>query len=181
MPEAEVSLRLAFWLLATGLSDGPIEIAIDGAQVQVNDIVHFEIVKFLESMGWSRPANHSLWQCTWSHAKMPHRINIHSSPGKGDVVAPLRTGQMFRAECKKGPLEKSRSSVEYVRLREALGQILTVEVVGPNDLFAIAVPHAPRFAELAARWRRAPLVRRAGIQILTVSRDGEVHGFEPAV
>jgi hypothetical protein len=38
-------------------------------------------------------------------------LRIHSNPGKGDVVARLRSGGIFRAECKKGsPVEKSKLS-----------------------------------------------------------------------
>jgi hypothetical protein len=92
----------------------------------------------------------------------------------------LTNGQTLRVECKKGPLQASKSSVEYGLIREALGQILTVENVSSTDAFAIAVPHSRRFADLASRWRQAPLVQRARIQILTVDREGVVHGFSPA-
>lgn len=97
-------------------------------------------------------------------------------------MARLRSGIILRAECKKGPLSRSRSSQEYPLIREALGQLLTVEEVGEKDILAVAVPHTDRFAELASRWRKAPLLKRLGIRILTVSRTGTVEGFdeEPA-
>ena len=39
------------------------------------------------------------------------------------------------------------------------------------------MPHSPRFARFAERWREAPLVKRLGILILTVGRDGQVDGL----
>jgi hypothetical protein len=49
--------------------------------------------------------------------------------------------------------------------------------VSKQDLLAVAVPHSPRFAKLARRWREAPLIKRLGIHILTVGRDGDVDGL----
>jgi hypothetical protein len=51
MPEAEVSLRLAFWLLEHIPVDGPVEVAIDGAQVPINDTVHFDLLGFMTAGG----------------------------------------------------------------------------------------------------------------------------------
>ena len=102
-------------------------------------------------------------------------------PGQGDVVARLSTGRTLRVECKKGPLSRSKSSQEYPLLREAIGQLMTVERVEPTDILAVAVPDSPKFNELASRWRNAPLIRRLGLQILTVSRDkGAVSGLNVA-
>ena len=53
-----------------------------------------------------------------------------------------------------------------------------VDEVQVKDVLAVAVPHSPKFAELAVRWRQAPLVRRFGIRILTVDQSGGVTGFE---
>jgi hypothetical protein len=178
MPEAEVSLRLAFWLLDHQIVNGPIEIAIDGAQVRVKDVVHFDLPGFMATIGWRSLGQVDVWQSEWAHTLPSHRIRIHSNPGRGDVVARLRSGRTFRAECKKGPLIRTASSPEYPLLREALGQLLTVEEVTDGDIFAVAVPHSPKFEALAARWRRAPLIKRFGIQILTVDQKGNVLGFD---
>ncbi len=62
-------------------------------------------------------------------------------------------------------------------MREAIGQLMTIEKVPDQALLAIAVPHTPKFESLATRWRKAPLIEQACIQILTVATDGEVHGF----
>jgi len=177
MPEAEVSLRLAFWLLDTGVAAGTVEVALDGAQVQVGGVVTFDIDDFMRRAGWQKRNGDRAWQCDWCSSSASSDIRIHSNPGRGDVVARLRSGRTLRVECKKGPLERSRSSAEYPLLREALGQLLTVAEVEDGDLLGVAVPHSSKFQELAERWRRAPLISRLGILVLTVTQTGEVIGF----
>jgi len=177
-PEGEVSLRLASWLICNDLVAGPVEVAIDGAQVQTAGVVHFDLPAFLVSCGWVKAGTGAAWQCVYSHPDRQIGLRIHSNPGKGDVVAPLRAGGILRVECKKGPLLRSNNSQEYPLLREALGQLLTIDEVQPTDVLAVAVPHSAKFVELAARWRRAPLIRRFGIRILTVDQTGGVTGFE---
>jgi hypothetical protein len=177
MPEAEVSLRLAFWLLDNHVATGLVEVALDGAQVQVGDVVHFEIDDFMGSSGWHKCAMGAAWQCDWRKSATSANIRIHSNPGRGDVVARLKSGHTLRVECKKGSLERSKSSSEYPLLREALGQLCTVAEVNNGDVLGVAVPHSRKFQELAERWRRAPLISRLGILILTVDRSGEVFGF----
>ena len=83
----------------------------------------------------------------------------------------------MRAECKKGPLTRSASSQEYPLLREALGQLITIGEVSEKDILAVAVPYSAKFNELAERWRKAPLISRFGISILTVDQSGSVLGF----
>src|SRR5690349_19427891 len=143
MPEAEVSLRLAFYLLRHGMVTGDVYVAIDGAQVRTSDVIHFALADFLQEHRWQKDAAAVVWQGTYAHADHPHRVVIHSNPGRGDVTAELRTGQTLRVECKKGPLTRSASSQEYPLLREALGQLLTIETIGEHDLLGVAVPHSP--------------------------------------
>jgi len=180
MPEAETSLRLAFFLLQKRLADF-VEVAIDGAQVKTLEKVHFQIREFLvESQCVACEPSNGGWSGTYLHTPSGGKIRIHSTAGLGDVVAQLADGRTFRAESKKGTLVPSTSSQEYPLLREALGQLLTISEVGETDVLAVAVPHSTKFAELAERWRNAPLVRRADIKILTVERNNEVHGLDQA-
>lgn len=175
MSEAEVSIRLALYLLRTGLTGTDIEVAIDGAQVQTAGQVHFALQEFLAASGCTN--SDGTWQGLYRVDGSDAGIRIHSMPGRGDVVAKLASGAILRVESKKGPLGRSRSSVEYPLLREAIGQLMTIEQVHASDVLAVAVPHSPKFSELAARWRKAPLMERLGIHLLTVSRIGEVHGL----
>jgi len=176
MPEAEVSLRLALWLIGRGLAKKRVEVALDGAQIQTGSTQHFDPRRFLSSVGWS-PDDSKNWRTVYRPPAGEAEIRVHSNPGRGDVVAALESGQTLRAECKKGPLSRSRSSQEYPLIREALGQLLTVAEVSDRDILAVAVPHSEKFAELAQRWRDAPLIKRFGIRIITVDVRGGVHGF----
>jgi len=181
MTEAEVSLRLASWLVSQDLVDGVVDVAIDGAQVRTGTAVHFDLSRFLLKCGWAKAAETLGWQCEYSSAALNGRIRVHSNPGCGDVVARLRSGRTFRAECKKGPLGKTKSSPEYRLIREALGQLVTVADVKDDDILAVAVPRSVKSDELAARWRVAPLVRRFCISILAVDQSGRVTGVEEAL
>jgi len=176
MPEAEVSLRLAFWLIKKRLVRQKIDVAIDGAQVYTNKTVHFNLPAFLKDAGWTteQPAK---WQGVYRTPDTPVIINVHSRPGQGDLVANLISGKNLRVECKKGPLSRKSSSPEYRLIREALGQLLTMKEVGEKDILAVAVPHSQKFAELASRWREAPLLKQFRIRILTVDGTGNVEGF----
>lgn len=178
MAEAEVSLRLAEWLIKNKLVTAPVEVAIDGAQVKTGDLIHFDLPGFLLRTRWEKVGTAAAWQCSYVHPDYATGLRIHSRPGKGDVVASLCEGGVLRVECKKGPLERSKSSQEYPLLREALGQLLTVKEVQPSDVLAVAVPHSAKFSDLASEWRKAPLIKKFGIRILTVNQAGEVYGFE---
>jgi hypothetical protein len=177
MPEAEVSLRLAIFLITNNHALSDVKVAIDGAQVQVGDRVIFPLIDFLKANGWYKKELGPRWQGNYYHDKQIPSIVVHSYSGEGDVVTKLNSGLTLRAESKKGPTRRSKSSAEYPLMWEALGQLLTVEHVGDNDLLAIAVPSSDKFNELAIRWREAPLIKRFGIRILTVDRNSQVTGF----
>jgi len=179
MSEVEVSLRIAFYLLNHDIAASDVEVAIDGAQVKTGDTVHFSIAEFIAQNACVPVSTAPSWQTTYSREGANFQIKVHSNPGRGDVVALLRSGHTLRVESKKGPLTRSRSSAEYPLLREAIGQLMTVRDVGDADILAVAVPKSPKFAELTARWRDAPLIRRLGIRLLTVDRENGVEGLEP--
>lgn len=181
MSEAEVSLRLAFYLLSGDLVASDVDVAIDGAQIRTGDVIHFGIAEFIAQNAYAPIASSSSWQGTYYRAGSRFRMRVHSNPGKGDVVALLQNGHTLRVESKKGPLMRSTSSAEYPLLREAIGQLMTVEVAGDKDILAVAVPKSPKFTELTARWRAAPLIRRLGIRLLTVDRENVVEGLGECV
>ena len=177
MPEAEVSLRLAFFLIKSGLTSGDISIAIDGAQIETKGQRHFEIEHFLAKHGWEHVHEANDWRGTYTNSGTSCRITIHCTSGQGDVVATLENGKSLRVECKKGPLVRSASSEEYPLIREAIGQIMTVTEAADSDVFAVCVPASEKFNELAERWREAPLINKAGLLILTVDRQNRVSGL----
>ncbi len=47
MSESEASLKLALYLISNHLVEKKVFVAIDGAQVSTNDILHFDIKSFL--------------------------------------------------------------------------------------------------------------------------------------
>lgn len=176
MTEAEVSLRAAQFLATASRVAGPIEVAIDGAQVQIGRRQVFPVQQFMADCGWSQDATHS-WRGTYKKDSLSDII-VGSEPGRGDVRADLTGGTIIRLESKKGPLFRSKASQEYPLLREALGQLLTVKEPAENEILGAAVPKGERFEELAVRWRLAPLIVRTGIRIVLVGRDGSVSGLE---
>ena len=89
----------------------------------------------------------------------------------------LSDGTTFFAEAKGGPLVRSKSSAEYPILRQAIGQLLTLESASHNPTLAVAVPESIKFEGLAQRWRTAPLIVRTGMRILTVAPSGKVSGW----
>src|SRR2546422_386079 len=137
MSEAEVSLRVAFHLLDRDLAASDVEVAIDGAQIRTGDAIHFSIAEFVGQNACTPVAPSPSWQGIYCLAGARFRIRIHSNPGRGDVVALLRSGHTLRVESKKGPLMRSLSSAEYPLLREAIGQLMTVEAAGDTDILAV--------------------------------------------
>jgi hypothetical protein len=180
MSEAEVSIRIAFFLIEERITSSDVTVAIDGAQIKTKLAVHFPVMDFLASYGWTKIPNENSWQGTYTNRQWdPCSIKIHSLPGQGDIVATLHSGQTLRVESKKGPLLNSKSSQEYPLIREALGQLLTIEKVDDKDILAVAVPYSDKFEALAKQWREAPLIQKIGIHILTVKRENnEVNGLE---
>jgi hypothetical protein len=181
MSETEVSLRVALHLLDRDLVPSDVDVAIDGAQVKIDDTITFDIGDFVAQNACTPAGDLRSWQGLYCRAGASFRVRIHSNPGRGDVVAQLRTGHTLGVESKKGPLARSSSSVEYRLLREAIGQLMTVEEAGDRDILAVAVPRSAKFTELTTRWRSAPLVQRLGIRLLTVDRENRVEGLAQPV
>lgn len=178
MPEAEVTLRLAISLIEDGKTTEPVSVAIDGAQVRTGRTVHFPIVEFLNSMGWHGSNQNDRWQCTYAKTGYSATINVHSSSGEGDLVAALANGQRLRVESKKGPLSRSKSSPEYPLIREAIGQLMTIEKADSSDILAVVVPSSPKFESLASQWRERPLMKSARIRIATIDRQNVIRGLD---
>ena len=174
MTEAEVSLRLAIYFAEHADISGDISVAIDGANVQVGQNVVFPLLDFMIGYEWVRESGTGWRGIYRKNGCAP--IEIHSTPGKGDVVAKLQ-GKTYRIESKKGPLLRSKSSQEYPLIREAIGQLMTVEEVDDNDTLCVAVPDSQKFRQLAAKWRDAPLIKRFGIKILLVDRGNNISGL----
>jgi hypothetical protein len=176
MPEAEVTLRLAFYLLALPNSGGTATVGIDGAHVRVHGDSVFPIAEFLEDEGWyqTEPQGKNSWHGIYGNGGST--LIVTSRPGIGDVVVKVGDHRV-RVESKKGPFIKKRGSPEYPLVREAIGQLMTVESVEEQDILAVAVPLTDKFRNLAQKWRTRPLLVSARINIVLVGRDGTVEGL----
>ena len=177
MSEAEVSLLLAIHLIVSERTLSDVQVALDGAQIKIGDNHHFNVVEFLHTHGWNQEQPSARWQCKYVSLQYSYSIVVHSQSGQGDVTAKLSNGGSLLVESKKGSLTNSSSSSEYKLIREALGQLITLENIPEIPYLAVAVPHGERFVKLAERWRKAPLIIRSGIRLLTVSPTGEVDGW----
>jgi len=175
MPEGEVALRLAEYLLNLDGAEGHAEVAIDGASVRVHGKTIFDVDLFMHERGWI-PNGVSKGKNTWTrpYRKNAMRLSIHSKSGVGDVVAKVGA-RRYVAECKKGPPDGKPGSPERPLLHAAIGQALTFDV-DPTDIVVAAVPDTPAFEKIANEWRNRPLVTRSGIKIALVGRDGQVRG-----
>ena len=86
-------------------------------------------------------------------------------------------GRLIAAGSEKAPLVQKPRSPDSALLPAALGQALSFDV-SADDIVVTAVPDTPVFRKLAEIGRSRPLVRRAGIRIALVARDGAVSGLD---
>ncbi|WP_147023517.1 hypothetical protein, partial [Microvirga aerophila] len=178
MPEAEVALRLAGFILSLPGSGAMASVAIDGAGTKVGNAVVFDIGQFMAGTGWEQVREPRISRNAWTgvYRRGDKTIRMHSRPGEGDVVATV-SGRRIVAECQKGPLVRTAGGREHSLLTTSLGQALLVDVTA-DDIVIVALPATPVFRRLAEAWRERPLVRRAGIRIVLVGRDGSVSGLD---
>lgn len=173
MPEAEVALRFAIWLLSFSGAEPYAEAGIDGSAARV-----FPVRAFLEEEGWRcvRAGGRngtSLYQGTY--ANEAQTIEVHARPGVGDVVASV-DGQRVFGECKGGPLSRSSEGKERARLVAAVGQLVCARL--PAEVLPVAaVPDTPEFRRLAGRMSEGTMAAEAGIRIALVGQNTSVEGL----
>jgi hypothetical protein len=178
MSEAEVALRLAEFILSLTGSGAMASVAMDRPSIKAGDAIFFDISRFMAATGWEQIKEPQVGRHAWTgtYRRGDKTIRVHSRPGEGDVVATI-DGRRVVAQCKKDPLVRKPGGTEYALLTAALGQALLFDV-SSDDIVVTAVPDKPAFRKLAEAWRSRPLVRRAGIRIALVARDGTVSGLD---
>src|SRR5690554_6201279 len=102
MTEAEVSLRLAIFLIENELASSNVSVAIDGAQIRTGNILHFDIDEFFRGNCIKKVTSNPGWQGTYQFESYNRFIEVHPRPGQDDVVATLTSGDVLRVESKKG-------------------------------------------------------------------------------
>lgn len=80
MPEAEVSIRLAHFLLQRKFAISTIRVAIDGAQLKTGNKVHFNLVAFMKELGWTTDQAPGTWPAKYINKHIDGAMEIHSSP-----------------------------------------------------------------------------------------------------
>ena len=178
MPEAEVALRFAFFLLRQSDNNGRASVAIDGAEVRVKERLIFPLEAFMTEHEWRQvqQKGRNTWQGLYQ--KYGQEIEIHARSGVGDVVAEVGAHRI-RAECKGGPLIHKPGSKEYPILQKVIGQLVTIEEVLSQDMIVAVVPATDKFRRLADLWRDRPILSATGIKITLVHRNGNVEGLNP--
>jgi hypothetical protein len=177
MPEAEVALRLAAFILSLPGSGAMASVGIDGASIKIGDPIVFDIGRFMAGTGWEQIKEPQVGRNAWTGAyqRGDKTIRVHSRPGEGDVVATV-DGRRIVVKCMMGPLVHKAGRAEHSLLTTALGQALLFDV-STDDIVVAAVPDTPVFRRLVEAWRERPLVKRTGIRLTLVHRDGTVTGL----
>ena len=177
MPEAEVSLRLAFYLLSRPHRSGIASIAISSAQIRCGDGAIFPIAEFLNEMNWRQieQARGNDWHGTYQSGD--RKIRIHSNPGCGDVVTSVGHRSILAA-CKGGPLIQGPGSPEYSITSGALGQLLNLQQTTDSDIYVVALPDTAGFQALVDDWQRKPLIENTHIRFALVGRNNTVRGLD---
>jgi len=123
MPEAEVALRLAGFILSLPGSGAMASVAIDGASIKVGNAVVFDIGRFMTGMGWEQVKEPHVGRTAWTGAyrRGDKTIRVHSRPGEGDVVTTVE-GRRIIAECQKGPLVRRAGQAEHSLITAAWGR-----------------------------------------------------------
>jgi hypothetical protein len=175
MSEAEVILRLAFFVFSLHPSPSSVTVGLDRLHLHSDKQVTFPFVEFLRAEGWilQEPHPKHSWCGTYSNGACI--LVVIPDSRKGDVIASIGNKRL-RAECKKGDLIAKRGSHENKLIHEAIGQLMTIEQVEDNDVLVVAVP-ATNHHQSKVRWQSYPLMQRVKISIVTVARTGQVYGF----
>jgi hypothetical protein len=176
MAEAEVALRLAFWLLDHTDQKSHAEIAIDGAHVrirahqqgrqQIEERIVFGIRGFLQENHCEPKELKDEWR--GSYFRKGNSLNIRSVQGF-DVQVNSGTKQV-RAECKGGPLRTIKGRSPTAILANAIGQVLVSASNAGSEELLVAVPDSPAFEKAGSRISRSHAFSKTGIKIALVSK-----------
>ncbi len=170
MPEAEVTLRLAFRLLAHEQGPEVVYTAIDGACVQIEDTCIFPIVEFLKMTGWNmmHQTGKNDWQGHYQRGTKQLRVQPH--PG-ADIQAQW-CGKLLRIESKGGTFKDKGRHRAIVAA--GVGQVLTLDDHPDNEERWVALPYSPRFEAVCQSVVHSKFVKNAGLKFALIKRSGEV-------
>jgi hypothetical protein len=178
MPEAEVTLRFAFWLLDRGDHQSHADIAIDGAHCriaahyqagrQIEDRTVFDIRAFLYENECHPESLKDEWR--GSYSRKGQTLTIKSVCGFDVQVS--CDGKNIKAECKGGPLQPVKGRSAAARLAEAIGQVIVSGSNAQSEELWVAVPDSPTFENAGGRIIKSGAFAKTGIRIALVGRSG---------
>jgi hypothetical protein len=178
MPEAEVTLRLAFWILDRGDHQSHADIAIDGAHCRIaahrqagrwiEDRTVFDIRAFLGANECHPENLKDEWR--GSYSRKGQTLTIKSVCGF-DVQARC-DGKDIRAECKRGPLQPVKGRSATAILAFAIGQIIVSGSKAQSEELWVAVPDSPTFENAGGRIIKSRAFADTEIRIALVGRNG---------
>ncbi len=173
MKEAEVSIRVAIYYIRNGLTQENVKLSIDGAHIKTKETVHFDIFNFLKENGCRKIGkNDTRWQGVYEVDSCEPKIEISSRPGIGDVNIILTDGYILHVESKRGAYKKGND--EYPLMREAIGQLMTIQYDEKDIIPVVAVPYSQKSYELAKRWSGYKQIQDANIHFILVYENGEI-------
>jgi hypothetical protein len=176
MPEAEVTLRLAFWLLDHSDDAQHADIAIDGAHVRikaheqngrrVDEQVVFDIKAFLAAADCQPNSLTDEWRGTYQ--RRGKTFTVRSVAGFDVTVKGSRN--TVAAECKGGPLIPTKGKSVAAVFASAIGQVVTCSAEAQPERLLIAVPDSPAFERGGRQILRGAVFQKTGIEIALVGR-----------
>jgi hypothetical protein len=180
MPEALVTLQLAFWLLDRADPNSHVDLAIDGAHVriaaheqagrQIEARQVFAIEEFLNRSGCQSKSPSGHWRGTYQRKDCSFRIQS----ARGFDICGTLNGKAIKVECKGGPLEPVAGRGVSDIYAKAIGQVIVTGADDPADELWVAVPDSPTFETVGTRIARARTFSATGIRIALVGKDGNV-------
>ncbi len=176
MPEVEVMLRLAFYLLSLEDSADECTITPDCQHVESAGRAIFPLVEFLSQEGWKLIEGRGNEPWEGMYTRDGKRLIIIATPSHADVFIRIDK-RLIRAECKKGPLVKRPGSPERPIMHKLIGQLMMSKAIEPDEWLLAAVPNTERFRKLVASCRAGDRLKPTGITFVLVGRDGSVEGF----
>lgn len=175
MPESEVALRLALYLLELPCAEPTANVYLDTQHIESHGRKGFPVVEFLAGEGWTRLSGEGERSWQGSYVRNGKQIILATNSRRGDVVATI-ANKTVRAECKKGRLSKTKGNPQNKLVHEAIGQLLTTENITDDDVLLVAIPKCTH-NQNRVEWGSRPLMKRIGIKIVLVGRDGTVDGL----
>lgn len=178
MPEAEVTLRVAFRLIVDQQQTQNVKIAIDGACVQIGNVSIFNVAEFMRELGWEMKerSGKNLWQGRYEHKETP--LSLEIQPKAGADIQLRRSGIVLRVESKGGTFADRGRHRSIVAT--GIGQALTLIDLPEKEERWVAVPYSPRFVAVCKSLVQSKFLKNAGLKFALPKRSGEVVVIDPS-